>query len=463
MSDQFNVAFDEAHKPRGLITGNYGELKDHLESNGFACHSFMEFPITRQNLGYYDILVIPCPDNAQFSSDEIEAISTWVKEDGGGLVMMSHAGGDKGRRTNLSDLAEKFGMSFENDQVLDKENNFGLENLPAITKFIPPHPITDGLESICFRAGCSLSSFGGVPVIISSEEANPFSSPLLVAVEHGDGKVVGIGSYEIFRDKIMGGFQTLGHGQLATNTFNWVKTEYRSKLKSGEIEPKIAYSIPKQKSQPNIQGMGTHSSDPISSEEIEGQNTLSSSGAYQKLNLTSDVKISEKSDLANLLYMLLNEADILKQQIQTIIDNVVASEEQIIDMQKATEAEMEAASEKTAVSIPETGNSDEKVETEEEEPPPIKKDLELTALPKKPFEDEQKEEPKLSPEEIRTEFEMLQSKISSIQDLKTLVNNKYKSKKFTKQQKDKQIKRLERDESKAVKRMEELTKILNNL
>ena len=76
MSDLFNVAFDEAHKPRGTISENYGEIKEHLESNGFTCHSFMEFPITRQNLGYYDILVIPCPDNAQFSNDEIDAIYT---------------------------------------------------------------------------------------------------------------------------------------------------------------------------------------------------------------------------------------------------------------------------------------------------------------------------------------------------------------------------------------------------
>ena len=74
MSELYYIAFDESHKPRGKIGVNYKSLKEYLENNGFVCHSFMEFPITRQNLSAYDILVIPCPDFSKFSKDEIEAI-----------------------------------------------------------------------------------------------------------------------------------------------------------------------------------------------------------------------------------------------------------------------------------------------------------------------------------------------------------------------------------------------------
>ena len=70
-TSNFYVAFDEAHKPRGKIAGNYSHLKEHLENEGFICQTFMEFPITRQNLAPFDILVIPCPDFAKFSGNEI--------------------------------------------------------------------------------------------------------------------------------------------------------------------------------------------------------------------------------------------------------------------------------------------------------------------------------------------------------------------------------------------------------
>jgi predicted nucleic-acid-binding protein len=463
MSQNFQIAFDEAHKPRGRISGNFSELKKFLESEGFVCQIFMEFPITRQNLSFYDILVIPCPDNSLYSEDEIKAISTWVKEDGGGLVMLNHAGGDKGRRTNLSELGEKFGMSFENDQVLDKVNNFGLENLPEISSFIPPHPITEGLESICFRAGCSLSAFGAISVVSSSEEAEPFSSALIVATEIGEGKVVGCGSYEIFRDKIMGGFQTMGHEKLASNIFSWLKTDYRNKVKTGEIQPKYEPVVPisKESLSPNESG---------SSQTAEMTGSANESGRkFGKFNIESTVKISDKSDLAELLYILLDEANILRGQIQTVIDNVIASEEQILDMQHAADSSVGTEKLDPEQIVDEIPLSEVKSSDDEKKLAESKRRESLTPLPKKittgkakKIKKESKKKSEISAEDIRAEFQMLQSKMSSIEDLKTLVNNKFKDKKIEKEQREKQIKRLERDENKTLKRIEELTKLLEN-
>ncbi|MHA1897760.1 MAG: hypothetical protein ACTSU2_10225 [Promethearchaeota archaeon] len=331
MSELYYIAFDESHKPRGKIGVNYKSLKEYLENNGFVCHSFMEFPITRQNLSAYDILVIPCPDFSKFSKDEIEAIYKWVTEDGGGLIMLSHAGGDKGRRSNLSELAEKFGMSFENDQVLDKVHNFGIENMPEVTNFSPPHPITENITSLCYRAGCSLSTFGlqAVPVVISSEEAEPFSSPLVVAAEVENGRVVGCGSYEIFRDKITGGFNHDQHAQFALNMFNWVKTEYRHKIKTGEVQPKYATIPQAQGASQSFGQLGnqmdmSNANAPVMGNVPGAQNNPLQ---FSSLNINSQITISSKSDLAALLYGLLNEVDVLKKQIQAIIDTVISSEE----------------------------------------------------------------------------------------------------------------------------------------
>ncbi len=429
-TSSFYVAFDEAHKPRGKIAGNYSHLKEFLDSQGFICQPYMEFPITRQNLSPYDILVIPCPDFAKFSTNEIDAIAQWVKEDGGGLLALSHAGGDKGRRSNLSELVEKFGLSFENDQVLDYSKNFGLENLPEVVNFSPPHPITEGITSLCFRAGCSLSTLGlnVVPVAISNEESDPFSTPLIVTAEVQEGRVVAIGSYEMFRNEIPGGFEQPGHQEFCSNIFNWLKTEYREKVKTGEIKPKVTIQEPTQNYDTN---------------GITASGGSQPSFVSAKLNLSSHIVISDKSDLANLFHGLLDEVTVLKDQIKTVIDTIVSSEEQILETQKAAEA-IELA---TPPELP------PKIE-----PLPVPEPERLTDMPVKPksMKDARKKTDTTSPktktqqpqptpdplpmtrEEIEAELETLKNKLNSIENLKDLVESKYKNKSYTKAQYEKQ-------------------------
>ncbi|MFX0037655.1 MAG: hypothetical protein ACFE9I_18700, partial [Candidatus Hermodarchaeota archaeon] len=143
----YHVAFDVSHKPRGKIDENLTELRDSLNTNDFICYNFLEIPIREESLMPYDILVFVCPDFARISTQEINAIVNWVKNSGGGLLLLSHAGGDKGRGSNLSEISEQFGIVFENDQVLDEKINFGLENIPLISTFNIPHPITSEISS----------------------------------------------------------------------------------------------------------------------------------------------------------------------------------------------------------------------------------------------------------------------------------------------------------------------------
>jgi uncharacterized membrane protein len=440
-TSSYYVAFDEAHKPRGKITGNYSHLKEYLESQGFICQTYMEFPITRQNLAPFDILVIPCPDFAKFSTNEIDAIAEWVKEDGGGLLALSHAGGDKGRRSNLSELVEKFGMTFENDQVLDFSQNFGLENLPEITNFSPPHPITEGITSLCFRAGCSLSTLGlnVVPVAISNEESEPFSTPLIVTSEVQEGRIVSIGSYEMFRNDIPGGFEQPGHMEFCSNIFQWLKTEYRGKIKSGEIKPKIA-----------VQKPTVISSGDVSSLSGVSSYTLNASS---KLDLSSQIIISDKSDLAKLFYGVLEEVDVLKDQIKTIIESIVSSEEQILESQKAKEEIIHPPIEPLPlpeIQIPELTQMPERPESMRQP---------KTQPSPKPKRKNENSEPKpisLTKEEIAVELETLKNKLNSIESLKDLVESKYQKKSYTKEQYEKQIDRLTNDLNRTLNRIKEL-------
>ncbi|MFX1447953.1 MAG: hypothetical protein ACFFCG_07430, partial [Promethearchaeota archaeon] len=236
----YNIAFDVAHKPRGKIDENLTELRDFLNANDFLCYNFLETPITQNSLKAFDILVFVCPDFARITTMEITEINNWVRQDGGGLLLLSHAGGDRGRNSNLSELSQNFGIIFENDQVLDETYNLGMENMPIITAFIPPHPITNSISSICYRSGCSLSVLGNsISIVSSNETSEPFSSALVCVSEPDKGRICAIGSYELFRDRVGGGFSNDEHPSFAYNIFSWLISDYRMELHSSGAIPEI--------------------------------------------------------------------------------------------------------------------------------------------------------------------------------------------------------------------------------
>ena len=92
----YYIAFDNSHKERAKLDENFTDLRDYLNQNDFVCYNFLETPVTQESLKPFDILVIACPDFSKFSHIEIMEIVNWVKEDGGGLLLLSHAGGDRG-------------------------------------------------------------------------------------------------------------------------------------------------------------------------------------------------------------------------------------------------------------------------------------------------------------------------------------------------------------------------------
>ncbi len=240
---KFIVAFDETHNPRGKISSNYKQLQKIIESEGYICQEFSSYPITRESLQPIDILIIACPDQSRYDRNEIKAIRDWVTQDGGGLLLLSHAGGDKGRRSNLSELAEEYGITFENDQVLDKEKNVqNLENYLLIDNFILDHPIVKDLNKLCFRASSSLTAMNLMvkAIILSGDKSNPPAVPLLVATDIEEGRVVGCGSYEMFRDKVTGGISFGDNQKLMINILDYLKTDKKYEFKKNNPIP--AYS-----------------------------------------------------------------------------------------------------------------------------------------------------------------------------------------------------------------------------
>jgi len=313
----YKIAFDVAHKPRGKIDENLTELRDFLNANDFICYNFLETPITNNSLKPFDILVFVCPDFAKITSMEITEISNWVRNDGGGLLLLSHAGGDRGRNSNLSELSQVFGIVFENDQVLDETYNLGMENMAIITSFIPPHPITTSIGSICYRSGCSLSILGNsISIISSNDTSEPFSSPLVCVSEPDKGRVCAIGSYELFRDRLGGGFSNDEHPNLAYNIFSWLISDYRMDLHSNGEVPEI------------ISGQQTSGIEPSN---YNAEVPQSSMREKKKLNIDFSMKISKKSELVELLKIFQNQIDMIKTTIDKLIKTTIVSEKSILE------------------------------------------------------------------------------------------------------------------------------------
>jgi len=319
----YKIAFDVGHKPRGKLDENLTELRDFLNANDFMCYNFLETPITHTSLEPFDILVFVCPDFAKITSMEITEINNWVRNDGGGLLLLSHAGGDRGRNSNLSELSQMYGIVFENDQVLDETYNLGMENMPIITSLIPPHPITNSISSICYRSGCSLSVLGNAISIISSNETSePFSSALVCVSEPDKGRICAIGSYELFRDRIGGGFNNDEHPNLAYNIFSWLISDYRMDLHSSGTIPDIVTN--------------KLDSDIVSS-DYNSEIPQSSLFGQKNVDIDFSMKISKKSELVELLKIFQNQIDTIKTTIDKLIKTTVASEKVIFELSKPPE------------------------------------------------------------------------------------------------------------------------------
>ena len=454
----YKIAFDVAHKPRGKLDENLTELRDFLNANDFMCYNFLETPITQNSLEPFDILVFACPDFAKITSMEITEINSWVRNDGGGLLLLSHAGGDRGRNSNLSELSQMFGIVFENDQVLDETYHLGMENMPIITSLIPPHPITNSISSICYRSGCSLSVLGNsISIISSNETSEPFSSALVCVSEPDKGRVCAIGSYELFRDRVGGGFNNDEHPNLAYNIFSWLISDHRMELHSSGAVPDISTK----KLESDI-GISDYTSEISQSSFIEKKN----------VDIDFSMKISKKSELVELLKIFQNQIDTIKTTIDKLIKTAIASEKEILELRNL--AENAHVNEEKVITDSISNGFDDLLKTNDSltDLPPkpeslkFKEEGDFIGLPK--FGDTNKLKPvpkptiskKVKKRDLIAEKKALEGKISSVRNLLEFIEKKHDSGNMDEKSFKKRASQLKSDLITTQNKIEEINKKL---
>ena len=246
------VVFDETHNPLAKLGQNYNALQQDLKANNFNTFSLTKSPISRESLQDSDILVIPCPAGAKLSEEEIATIDHWVREDGGGLLLLSHAGGDEEQETNLNALAEKFGIGFENEKVIELSTDNEILELSTSAKIVNFrwHPITEGIKDFYFRLGCTLTfSPPGIAVASSGGDTKPPNEPVIVAVQYEEGRIVAAGSFEILQDQVSPNLEYSHNAPLAKNIFNWLISDkhfQRPVLSQEPVAPSVLFNQPVQ-------------------------------------------------------------------------------------------------------------------------------------------------------------------------------------------------------------------------
>jgi hypothetical protein len=176
------VAIDQAHQeyysdPADYSTNTgWGPATDILVRNGYSWSANAD-ALTSGSLKTARMWVIAEP-TTHFSDGEVSAVEAFVAR-GGGLLLLTDFNVEY-----MNPVAERFGIKFT-----------GVANAwQRITEF-HPHPVTDGLASVFWAYGASLSYTGTVP---AATIATFGGEPVMTVVEYGKGRVVGIADNEVF-------------------------------------------------------------------------------------------------------------------------------------------------------------------------------------------------------------------------------------------------------------------------
>lgn len=191
-----------------------------------------------ENLKEIDLLVIGNPIDDFFSSIEVKFVVDFVRS-GGGLLLLSEYGSDFLQKTNLNDIAGKFGINFEKNLV--KEVNKANQNYIStlhISDFLK-HQITKHIREIKIGGSCSLYlSKEAKPLLQTSQnswseifnssteqwikEDEEKEQTIAAFTEFGKGKVVAIGDIDIFTSDSNFGLNSLDNQKFIQNIINWL-------------------------------------------------------------------------------------------------------------------------------------------------------------------------------------------------------------------------------------------------
>ncbi len=196
--------------------------------------------ITKEILENIDLLIIGNPIDDFFSSLEIKHVVDHVRS-GGGLLLLSEYGSDSLQKTNLNDVAGKFGIFFEKNLIKEmNDNNQNCTSILHIQDFLK-HQITKNLREMIIGGACSLFINKEVKPLLQTKDHSVWSEvynnnsekwtkdkeeqqTIAAYTEFGQGKVVALGDIDIFTLNSRIGLNSFDNRKFVQNVINWLIT-----------------------------------------------------------------------------------------------------------------------------------------------------------------------------------------------------------------------------------------------
>ncbi len=244
------ILFDLYHgEMLDLENQEYSEFKNLLKKQDMNVLKNDNQPLTRKLLKDIDLLILGNPINKYFSGEEIKEIEDFVRI-GGNLLLISEYGSDYLQKTNLNELAKRFGFYFLPNIV--KELNSSNENCQSIISIKILHDNENELLShvrflqiggccsllllnrfaqsflkIKQREGIWTETYDALTKswIINDKKEKEKKKEIILAAcsHHGKGKIIGIGDVDIFSNTPRIGISANDHERLLLNLLKWFK------------------------------------------------------------------------------------------------------------------------------------------------------------------------------------------------------------------------------------------------
>ncbi len=240
------LLFDEAHSEAWTIRpelarsmqpahpgdASYARAAAALSERDFEVCANAESPLLADTLAGFDVLVIAHPSDPKWerttgggspwlSEDELDAIEAFVAG-GGGLIVLGETEQEK-YGNNVNELLARFGFELQNDTVQDYERCTGAPSW-VLAELARGERGRGGdllarVQQVCFYRATTIASSNGTRVLARAHaSASAPGAALMVASEHGDGRVVVLADSDLFGDDCIGEFD---HYALWVNVAYW--------------------------------------------------------------------------------------------------------------------------------------------------------------------------------------------------------------------------------------------------
>jgi hypothetical protein len=241
------VVFDEAHNEAWTIRAelarhmqpahpgdaSYARAAAALAEREFVVAPNIDGPLTAETLRGCEVLVIAHPSDPawerttgtgspRLSGEEVDAVEAFVAQ-GGGLIVLGETEQEK-YGNNLNTLLARFGLHLENDTVQDYEHCHGAPTW-ILADFVQGSRGRGGdllarVSQACLYRATTVSASNGAAVLARTHAtASTPQAPLIVATEHGQGRVVVLADSDLFGDDCI---DELDHHTLWLNLVYWV-------------------------------------------------------------------------------------------------------------------------------------------------------------------------------------------------------------------------------------------------